>query len=151
MFIDDFPSLGMFQPVFPVYGSGDYQVQPVYVEDLAAQAVESGFQSGSSVADAAGPETFSFKALLRLLASSMGVRSRLLHTPPSLALALTGLVGLLMRDLALTRDEVDGLMAGLLTSDAAPTGTTRLSDWLKDNADGLGRRYTSELRRNYRR
>ena len=140
-----------YNPVFPVYGSGDYQVQPVYVEDLAAQAVESGFQSGSSVADAAGPETFSFKALLRLLASSMGVRSRLLHTPPSLALALTGLVGLLMRDLALTRDEVDGLMAGLLTSDAAPTGTTRLSDWLKDNADGLGRRYTSELRRNYRR
>ena len=54
-----------------------------------------------------------------------------------------------MRDLALTRDEVDGLMAGLLTSDAAPTGTTRLSDWLKENADGLARRYTSELRRNY--
>ena len=138
-------------PVFPVYGSGDYQVQPVYVEDLAAQAVEAGLQSGSSVADAAGPETFSFNALLRLLASSMGVRSRLIPTPPSVALALTGLVGLLMRDLALTRDEVDGLMAGLLTSDSAPTGTTRLSDWLKDNADGLGRRYMSELRRNYRR
>ena len=138
-------------PVFPVYGSGDYPVQPVYVEDLAAQAVEAGSQSESSVADAAGPETVSFRALLRLLASSMGVRSRLVHTPPSLALALTGLVGLLMRDLTLTRDEVDGLMAGLLTSDAAPTGTTRLSDWLKDNADGLGLRYTSELRRNYRR
>ena len=137
-------------PVFPVCGSGDYQVQPVCVEDLAAQAVEDGFQSGSSVTDAAGPETFSFKALLRLLASSMGVRSRLVHTPPSLALALTGLVGLLMRDLALTRDEVDGLMAGLLTSDAAPTGTIRLSDWLDGNANSLGRRYTSELRRNYR-
>ena len=27
-------------PVFPVYGNGDYPVQPVYVEDLAAQAVE---------------------------------------------------------------------------------------------------------------
>ena len=25
-------------PVFPVYGNGDYPVQPVYVEDLAAQA-----------------------------------------------------------------------------------------------------------------
>ena len=45
-------------------------------------------------------------------------------------LALTRLVGLLMRDVALTRDEVVGLMAGLLTSEAAPTGTTRLSDWL---------------------
>ena len=38
-------------PVFPVYGSGDYRVQPVYVEDLAAQAVEAGSQSENSVAD----------------------------------------------------------------------------------------------------
>ena len=29
-------------PVFPVYGNGDYTVQPVYVEDFAAQAVEAG-------------------------------------------------------------------------------------------------------------
>ena len=80
----------------------------------------------------------------------MGVRRWFVHTPPSLGLALTGLVGLLMRDVALTRDEVDGLMAGLLTSGEPPTGTTRLSDWLIENADGLGRRYVSELRRNYR-
>ena len=137
-------------PVFPVCGSGDYPVQPIYAEDLAAQAVEAGSQSESSVADAAGPDTFSFEALLRLLASAMGVRARLVHTPPSAGLALTRLVGLLMRDVALTRDEVVGLMAGLLTSEAAPTGATRLSDWLAENADGLGRRYVSELRRNYR-
>ena len=58
-------------PVFPVYGNGDYPVQPVYVEDVAAQAVEAGSQSENSVADAAGPDTFSFEGLLRLLASSM--------------------------------------------------------------------------------
>ena len=137
-------------PVFPVYGSGEYPVQPIYVEDLAAQAVEAGSQSESSVADAAGPDTFSFEALLRLLASSMGVRRWFLHTPPRVGLALTGLVGLMMRDMVLTNDEVVGLIAGLLTSEAAPTGTTRLSDWLDDNADGLGRRYVSERRRNYR-
>ena len=137
-------------PVFPVYGSGDYPVQPVYVEDLAAQAVEAGSQSESSVADAAGPDTLSFEALLRLLASSMGVRRWFLHTPPRVGLALTGLVGLLMRDMALTHDEVVGLMDGLLTSDEPPTGTTRLTDWLAENGDGLGRRYVSELRRNYR-
>ena len=55
-----------------------------------------------------------------------------------------------MRDMALTRDEVVGLMDGLLTSGKPPTGTTRLSDWLEANGDGLGRRYVSELRRNYR-
>ena len=137
-------------PFFPVCGRGNYTVQPVYIEDLAAQAVEAGGQSGSSVADAAGPDIFSFNALLRLLASSMDIRSRLLHTPPSIGLALTRLVGLLMHDMALTRDEVDGLMAGLLTSDATPTGATRLSEWLKDNAGDLGRRYVSELGRNYR-
>ena len=137
-------------PVFPVYGNGDYPVQPVYVEDLAAQAVEAGSQIENSVADAAGPDTFSFEAMLRLLASSMGVRRWFLHTTPRVGLALTGLVGLLMRDMALTHDEVVGLMDGLLTSQAAPTGTTRLSDWLAENGDGLGRRYVSELRRNYR-
>ena len=137
-------------PVFPVYGSGDYPVQPIYVEDLAAQAVEAGSLSESSVADAAGPDTLSFEALLRLLASSMGVRRWFPHTPPRVGLALTGLVGLLMRDMALTRDEVVGLMDGLLTSGEPPTGTTRLTDWLAENGDGLGRRYVSELRRNYR-
>ena len=137
-------------PVFPVYGSGDYPVQPVYVEDLAAQAVEAGSQSESSVADAAGPDTFSFEDLLRLLASSMDVRRWFLHTPPRVGMALTGLVSLLMRDMALTHDEVVGLMDGLLTSDEPPTGTTRLSDWLEANADGLGRVYVSELRRNWR-
>ena len=55
-------------PVFPVYGNGDYPVQPVYVEDLAVQAVETASQSESSVADAAGPDTFSFEALLRPVA-----------------------------------------------------------------------------------
>ena len=137
-------------PVFPVYGRGDYPVQPVYVEDVAAQAVEAGSQGESFVVDSAGPDTFSFEALLRLLASSMGVRARLVRTPPRVGLALTGLVGLLMRDMALTRDEVDGLMAGLLTSDEPPTGTTRLADWLAERGDGLGRRYVSELRRNWR-
>ena len=136
-------------PIFPVYGGGAYPVQPVFVEDLAAQAVEAGSQRGNSVSDAAGPDTMSFGELLRLLIAAVGVRSRLVHTPPSVGLALTGLVGLLMRDVILTRDEIAGLMAGLLTSETPPTGSTSLSSWLDHNADGLGRRYVSELRRNW--
>ena len=81
----------------------------------------------------------------------VGARVRLVNTPPSLGFGLTRLVGLLLRDVVLSRDEVDGLMAGLLTSDGTPTGATRLADWLDDNSGGLGRRYVSERRRNYRR
>ena len=138
-------------PVFPIFGNGDYKVQTVYAEDLAGQAVASGSLSENTVADAAGPETFTFEELLRLLASGVNARVRLVHTLPFLGFALTRLVGLLLRDVVLTRDEVDGLMAGLLTSDAAPAGTTRLGEWLEANPGILGRQYVSEFRRNYRR
>ena len=70
---------------------------------------------------------------------------------PGLALFLSRLVGYMIRDVVLTRDEVAGLMSNLLVSAAAPTGRTRLVDWLALNADGVGTRYASELKRHYRR
>ncbi len=138
-------------PVFPVFGRGDYKVQPIYAGDLAAQAVASGSLSENTVADAAGPDTFTFEELLRLLAKAVNTRVRLVHMLPAVGFAATRLVGLLLRDVVLTRDEVDGLMAGLLTSHAAAAGTTRLAGWLEENPDTLGREYVSELRRNHRR
>ena len=137
-------------PFFPIYGKGDYLVQPVFAEDLAAQIVAAASSSESFTADAAGPDTMPFKELLLLVVEKMGLRRRLLPTNPTLGLTLTSIIGLLMRDVVLTRDEVDGLMANLLTSDSAPTGTTRFSDWLNENADSLGRNYRSELKRNFR-
>ena len=134
-------------PVFPVFGRGDYSVQPIYAGDLAARAVEAGSRDDSFVADAAGPETFTFEELLRLLALAVDARVGLVRMSPSLGFALTKLVGMFLRDVGLTRDEVDGLMAGLLASGAVPTGTTRLGDWVADNWGVRGRRYVSELRR----
>ena len=72
-----------------------------------------------------------------------------MHTPSRAGHALTRLVGLLMRDVALTRDEVDGLTDGLLASEHVPTEATKLRDWLEDKADGLGISYVSELRCNF--
>ena len=138
-------------PVFPVFGRGDYPVQPVYAEDLAGQAVAAGSQNENTIAAAAGLDTFTFEELLRLLAKAVNARVRLVHTPPPLGFALTRLAGLMLRDVVLTRGEVEGLMAGLLTSHEAPTGTTSLAGWLVENADLLGREYVSELRRNHRR
>ncbi len=138
-------------PFFPIVGSGDYLVRPIYVDDLAALAVAEASRTGDTVTDAVGPETLTFEALLHLLAAAVGSGCRFVHTSPSVSLALTGLVGLLIRDVVLTRDEIDGLTAGLLTSDGPATGTTSLSDWLDANGEALGRRYVSELSRNFRR
>ena len=68
-------------PVFPVFGRGDYRVQPIYAEDVAAQAVETGSLTESLVMDAAGPEVFTFQELLRLLAEAVGTGVRLVHMP----------------------------------------------------------------------
>ena len=137
-------------PFFPIYGNGNYQVQPIFAEDLATQAVAAASTTENFTADAAGPDTMTFKELLRLMASKMRVTCGFLHTPPSIGLALTNVIGLLMRDVVLTRDEIDGLMTDLLTSDHPPTGTTRFSDWLDENVNTLGRNYQSELQRNFR-
>ena len=71
---------------------------------------------------------------------------------PRLAVLASRLLGLLVRDVVLSRDEVKGLMDGLLVSrtDEPPPGKTKLSEWLSANASGLGRGYTSELSRHYR-
>ncbi len=116
-------------PAFPVFGRGDYLVQPIYAEDVAALLVDAGSLTESHVVDDAGPETFNFGELLRLLAEAVGGGVRLVHTPPSLALML----GLLLRHMVLTRDGINGLMDGLLTSGGAPTGTAWLGAWLGEN------------------
>ncbi len=138
-------------PFFPIVGSGEYLVRPIYVDDLAALAVTAGSGTEDSVTDAVGPESLTFDALLRLLAAALRSSCRFVHTSPAVSLALTGLVGMLIRDVVLTRDEIDGLSASLLTSDGPSTGATSLSEWLDENAGALGRRYVSELSRNFRR
>ncbi|KKM03250.1 hypothetical protein LCGC14_1776320 [marine sediment metagenome] len=137
-------------PVFPVFGSGDYRIQPVYVGDVAEIAVRAALEDKNVVIDAVGPETYTFDELVRLIAEEVHSRAKLIHVKPRLAVFLSRLVGYVVNDVVLTQDEVMGLMAGLLVSSGPPTGQTRLSDWLSQNADGVGTRYASELKRHYR-
>ncbi len=41
-------------------------------------------------------------------------------------------------------------MDNLLVTRGPATGPTRLSDWVRENADALGRRYFSEMAKHYR-
>lgn len=137
-------------PVFPVFGSGDYRVQPVCVEDVAGIAVGAGEQDEPVVVDAVGPDIYTFKELVRLIARAVGSRAAVIHVPPVLRPALAWLVGRLVNDTVLTRDELRGLMAGLLVSHNPPIGQTRLSEWLVRHAGRVGIAYASELARHYR-
>lgn len=47
----------------------------------------------------------------------------------------------------ITREEIEGLMGELLYVDAPPLGKTKLTDWAKEHANTLGKKYTSEMAR----
>jgi uncharacterized protein YbjT (DUF2867 family) len=134
-------------PLFAVAGSGDYKVQPIFVEDLAEIAVSAGHKNDNIVIDAVGPETFTFEELVRLIADRVHSRARIVHVRPGLLLFIARLIGLVVRDVVLTRDEIGGLMANLLVSREPANGQTYLSQWLTENADALGTSYVSELKR----
>ena len=136
-------------PIFAIPGSGDYQIQPVYVEDVAKVAVSAGHNGDNLVIDAIGPEVFTFDELVRLIAEKIHSRAKVIHVSPMLALFLARLIGYAVRDVVITKDEIQGLMSNLLVSKSPPTGQTCLSDWLEQNADRIGVSYISDLQRHY--
>ena len=100
--------------------------------------------------DAVGPEIFTFDELVRMIARTVGSKSRIVHADPRVAVAFARIVGWLVRDVTLTRDEARGLMSNLLVTDSPPNAPTRFSEWLRASADKIGVAYESELARHFR-
>jgi len=134
-------------PVFGVFGHGQYRLQPIYVDDLAALAVEQGRATQNTVVDAIGPETFTYRELVRQIGQSIGKPRPLVSVSPTLGYLAGWLLGRLTGDIVITREEIAGLMQGLLCTDSPPAGPTRLSAWARAHAATLGRHYASELAR----
>jgi NADH dehydrogenase len=134
-------------PVFGVFGDGQYRLQPIYVDDLAALAVRQGGLREPAMIEAIGPETFAYRDLVRMIAERLGIRRPILSVPPWLGLAAGRIIGAFVGDVVITREEIDGLMRELLYVEAPPAGATRLSEWVSENRTSLGTRYASELAR----
>ncbi len=134
-------------PIFGMFGDGSYRLQPIYVDDLAALAVEQGQRKENVTIDAIGPETFTYRDLATVIAEIIGVKRPILSMPPALAYAAGWTLGKFMGDVMITWPEVRGLMAGLLCTNSPAAGTTRLTDWAREHKDTLGVKYASELAR----
>jgi uncharacterized protein YbjT (DUF2867 family) len=137
-------------PVFVIPELGHYRVQPVAGEDVAEIATWAADQAGNVVVDAAGPEIMSFVELVGSVAIAVGRRPRFVYLPPTLTLMAADVLGFFVRDIVLTRQEVQGLIDELLVSHEPPRGTHRVDDWLLTSAESLGRRYVSALNRHWR-
>lgn len=138
-------------PVFGVFGDGQYRLQPIHVDDFAELAVRQGLETGSRVIDAVGPETFTYRQMVRCIGEAIGKPRPMVDVPPWAGYLIGRGLGVFLRDVVITREEIEGLMAGLLWTDSPPAGRTRLSDWARAHADTMGRCYASELARRRKR
>ena len=134
-------------PVFAVFGDGHYRLQPIYVDDLAELAVEHGEKEENSIIDAIGPETFTYRELVQTIGRIIGRKRPIISAHPALVYIVGRIISLLVNDVLITREEIEGLMSNLLCVNSPPTGKTRLTDWIEEHAESLGRQYTSELAR----
>jgi uncharacterized protein YbjT (DUF2867 family) len=134
-------------PIFGVFGAGDYKLQPIYVDDLASAAVEKASEDRNEIVNAIGPETFKYRGLVEGIAQALSLKRLVLGVPPRLGYWGCRLVGVLVRDVVITREEVRGLMENRLWVEAPALGTTKLTDWIARHRETVGRRYSSEIAR----
>jgi NADH dehydrogenase len=138
-------------PVFLVPGHGAYKLQPVAGDDVAEIALWAAGQPDNITVDAAGPDTMSYADLVDAIAIAIHHTRRIVFTPPGLTLLAGRALGRTLNDVILTRQELAGLMDGLLVSKEPPRGASRIDDWLLRSSDTLGTKYASELDRHFRR
>lgn len=138
-------------PAMLIGGHGDYRVRGIHIDDLARLMADLGEGSEpATVVDAVGPQSLTFRELLEHLRAAIGARSIIGSVPGAVFPAITGALGLALRDTLLNREEYLAMAAGLADSDEPSTGEIRLTEWITEQRDTLGRRYAHEIRRHFR-
>jgi NADH dehydrogenase len=111
-----------WSPVTPVLGSGKRQLQPIWVEDVAAYfaaAIDLPGTAANRTFDLVGPDRVTWDELYQRIARTLGKRRRRAHVPISLARAGAAVAEHLPHPL-LTRDQLTMLEAGDNVGDPAP-------------------------------
>ena len=135
-------------PAVATFGRVEYLIQPLHVRDFAEAAMDEAEQTEQHrIINATGKETYSFRALWKLLAHAMDIRRPVFPVPTGIGYAAVYLLGMLMNDIMLTRDEISGLCENRLAVPGSGIGIRPLSQWVRQHADTLGRTYESELAR----
>jgi NADH dehydrogenase len=120
-FFNRFAQMAMLSPALPLIGGGHTRFQPVYVADVAA-AIANALklpEAQGQTYELAGPRTYTFKELMRILLGEIE-RKRLLVPLP---FAVAGLMGAVMQCLPnpqLTLDQVRLLKRDNVAAPGAP-------------------------------
>jgi uncharacterized protein YbjT (DUF2867 family) len=119
-FFNRFAAMARISPVLPLIGGGRTRFQPVFVGDVAdaiAKLLDRGIADGR-VYELGGPETYSFRDLMRFTLRTVMRRRLLLPVPFGIATGLASILQLLPRPF-LTQDQVLLLQRDNVVSDEA--------------------------------
>ena len=99
-------------PVFPLFGRGQTQLQPAYVEDVA-DAIARVMQNAQSLMcyELGGPRVYTYRSLLEVIARHLGKKPRLVPMPFGLWHALASVAEMLPEP-PITRDVFGGVAFG---------------------------------------
>ena len=136
-------------PAFPLPGGGRCRLQPVTLDDTGRIIADAAEAAEDMDVDAAGPEIYTFRQYVELLARACGVRRLVFGAPSGLSLAAIRLLELCLRDIVLTKEELLGLQQELLLSHAPATGSQSVEEWLMSNGGALGRTYANDIHRHF--
>jgi NADH dehydrogenase len=106
-FFSSLARIAKLAPALPLFGNGDTRLQPVYVDDVAeavAKVLAEPLSPGL-VYELGGPETYTYRALLRLMLRQLK-RRRLLLPVPFLVWELLAVVMSLLPNPPVTRDQI---------------------------------------------
>jgi uncharacterized protein YbjT (DUF2867 family) len=138
-------------PFFAIPNNSECRMQPIFVEDMAELMVRAGAQTENTNDDAVGPEIYTFEELLRLIGKVIGRKVRVLRVGPKMLSIMVKPLDWLTGDIVLEPWEIEGLSADILVSKKPPLGWTKLSEWLSQNAQTVGKNYISELRTHFKK
>jgi NADH dehydrogenase len=106
-FCNQLAALSRVMPVFPLFGTGDVKLQPVYVGDVAeavAKALATEAAKGK-IYELGGPRAYTYKAVLQLVLQQLG-RKRLLMPVPYFAWELLAALMAPLPNRPISRDQV---------------------------------------------
>jgi NADH dehydrogenase len=95
-------------PVFPMFGNGKMRLQPVYVEDVgqAIAKIMQSEQTGSTMFECGGPRVYSYEELLRVVATTAGIKP-ILFPMPLAAWGALARISELLPSPPITRNQVE--------------------------------------------
>ena len=121
-----------------------------HVDDFAHICLRVAHGVTGAITDAVGPDRMTYEQLVRAVREVLRRRTPIVHAPPAAVAALSHALGVVVRDVVLTADEIRGLTAGLLVSQQPALGRVSFLEWLQENVSTLGRKYANELDRHFR-